>query len=81
MILRAKLPCTSTNERVAGPMRPVTTTTAKLFNSLTLMVRVADWPHYHQAVFKIEVFNALQTRFSPSKYAFLKTTLQNATPN
>ena len=33
-------------------------------------------------VFKIEVFNALQTRFNPSKYTTsLKTTLQNATPN
>ena len=30
---------------------------------------------------KIEVFNALQTRFSPSKYPSLKTMLPNATPN
>ena len=34
-----------------------------------------------QAMFHIEVFNALQTRFGPSKYTSLKTTLQNATPN
>jgi hypothetical protein len=34
-----------------------------------------------RAVFKIEVFNALQTRFGPSIYTSLKTTLQNATPN
>jgi hypothetical protein len=33
------------------------------------------------AVFKIEVFNALQTRFGPSKYTSIKTALQNATPN
>jgi hypothetical protein len=33
------------------------------------------------SMFKIEVFNALQTRFGPSKYTSLKTTLQNATPN
>jgi hypothetical protein len=32
------------------------------------------------AMFKIEVFNALQMRFGPSKYASLKTTLQNAIP-
>ena len=32
-------------------------------------------------MFKIEVFNAFQTRFGPSKYTSLKTTLQNATPN
>ena len=32
-------------------------------------------------MFKIEVFIALQTRFKPSKYTSLKTTLQNATPN
>ena len=32
-------------------------------------------------MFKIEVFNALQMRFGPSKYTSLKTTLQNATPN
>ena len=32
-------------------------------------------------MFKIEVFNALQTRFGPSKYTSLKTTFQNATPN
>jgi hypothetical protein len=31
------------------------------------------------AMFKIEVFNALQTRFGPSKYTTLKTTLQIAT--
>ena len=31
---------------------------------------------------RLEVFNALQTRFGPSKYnTSLKTTLQNATPN
>jgi hypothetical protein len=34
----------------------------------------------HQALFKIEVFNAIQTRFGPSKFTSLKTTLQNATP-
>ena len=28
-------------------------------------------------MFKIEVFNALQTQFGPSKYTSLKTTLQN----
>jgi hypothetical protein len=33
------------------------------------------------STFKIEVFNALQMWFNPSKYASLKTTLQNATPN
>jgi hypothetical protein len=33
------------------------------------------------AMFKTEVFNALQMRFGPSKYMSLKTTLQNATPN
>ena len=27
------------------------------------------------------VFNALHTRFGPSKYTSLKTTLQNAAPN
>ena len=32
-------------------------------------------------VFKIEVFNALQMQFGPSKYTSLKKTLQNATPN
>jgi hypothetical protein len=32
-------------------------------------------------MFKIKVFNALQTRFGPLKYTSLKTTLQNATPN
>ena len=37
--------------------------------------------HRWGAVFKIEVFNALQTRFGASKYyTSLKTTLQNATP-
>ena len=30
-------------------------------------------------VFKIEVFNALQTRFGSSKYTSLKIALQNAT--
>ena len=34
-----------------------------------------------QTMFKIEVFNALQTRVGPSKYISLKKTLQNATPN
>jgi hypothetical protein len=34
-----------------------------------------------QLMFKIEVFNALQTRFGPSKFTSLKATLQNATPN
>jgi hypothetical protein len=33
-----------------------------------------------QLAFKNEVFNALQTRFGPSKYTSLRTTLQNATP-
>jgi hypothetical protein len=33
------------------------------------------------SVFKIEVFNALQTRFGPSKHTSLKTTFQNATPD
>jgi hypothetical protein len=33
------------------------------------------------AMFKIEVFNALQMRFGPSKYTSLKIALQNATPN
>ena len=32
-------------------------------------------------VFKIEVLNAFQMRFGASKYTYLKTTLQNATPN
>ena len=32
-------------------------------------------------MFRIEVFNALQTRFGPSKYTSLKTTLRNTTPN
>ena len=32
-------------------------------------------------LFKIEVFNALQTQFGPLKYTLLQTTLQNATPN
>jgi hypothetical protein len=31
-------------------------------------------------VFKVEVFNALQMQFGPSKYTSLKTTLQIATP-
>ena len=31
-------------------------------------------------MFKIEVFNALHTRFGPSKYTSLKTTLHNTTP-
>ena len=31
------------------------------------------------AMFKIEVFYALQTRFGPSKYTPLKKTLQNTT--
>ena len=35
-------------------------------------------PH---AMFKIEVFNALQTRFGLSKHASFKIALQNATPN
>ena len=49
------------------------------------------WPSYptpfliflvwRSLVFKIEVFNALQTWFGTSKYTSLKTTLQNATPN
>ena len=34
-----------------------------------------------RAMFKLGVFNALQTRFGPSKYTSLKTTLQNANPN
>ena len=34
-----------------------------------------------QSVFKIEVSNALQTRYGPSKYTSLKTTLHNAIPN
>ena len=33
------------------------------------------------AMFKIEVFDALQTWFGPSKYTSLKTNLQNATLN
>jgi hypothetical protein len=32
-------------------------------------------------MFKIEVFNALQMRFGPSKYTSLKITLENAIPN
>ena len=32
-------------------------------------------------LFEIEVFNALPTRFGPSKYTSLKTTLQNTNPN
>ena len=31
-------------------------------------------------MFKIEVFNALQMRFGPSKYTSLKTTLQETQP-
>jgi hypothetical protein len=31
-------------------------------------------------VFKIEVFNALQIQFSPSKYTSLKTTLSECNP-
>ena len=38
-------------------------------------------PLWDQPVFKIEVFNALQTLCGPSKCTSLKTTLQNATPN
>jgi hypothetical protein len=38
-------------------------------------------PNTINAMLKIEVFNALQTRFGPSKYTSLKTALQNATPN
>ena len=34
-----------------------------------------------RAVSKIEVFNALQTRFGSLKYTSSKTTLQNAIPN
>jgi hypothetical protein len=30
---------------------------------------------------KIEVFNALQTQFGPSKYTSLKTTVSNVIPN
>ena len=37
--------------------------------------------HWTWSMFKIEVFNALQMRFGPSKYASLKTTPQKATPN
>ena len=36
--------------------------------------------HWLGATFKIEVFNALQIRFGPSKYTSLKTTPQNVTP-
>ena len=32
-------------------------------------------------MFKIKVFNALQTRLGPAKSTSLKTTLQNITPN
>jgi hypothetical protein len=32
-------------------------------------------------MFKIEVFNALQTQLGPSKYTSLKIALQNTTPN
>jgi hypothetical protein len=33
-------------------------------------------------VYKIEVFNALETQYGPSKYTSFKTTLQNTTgPN
>ena len=37
--------------------------------------------HRPSSMVKIEVFNALQMRFGPSKYTSLKTTLQNAAPN
>jgi hypothetical protein len=39
------------------------------------------WDNAWGVVFKIEVFNALQTQFGPSKYTSLNLTLQNATPN
>jgi len=39
---------------------------------------ICVWSH---SVFKIEVFNALQTWVGPSKYTSPKTTLQIATPN
>ena len=32
-------------------------------------------------MFKVDVYDALQMQFRPSKYASSKTTLQNATPN
>ena len=38
--------------------------------------RIARW----DAIFKIEVFDALQQQFGPSKCTSLKTTLQNTTP-
>ena len=34
-----------------------------------------------ETMFKVEVINALQTRFGPSQYTSLKTTLQSATQN
>ena len=37
--------------------------------------------HGLNRMFKIEVFNVLQTRFGASQYTSLKTTLRNATPN
>ena len=44
-------------------------------------IKVATFNWDPDPVFKIEVFNALQTRFGPSKYTSLNVTLQNATPN
>jgi hypothetical protein len=44
-----------------------------------LLHHYLNWPL--KAVFKIEVFNALQMQFGPSKYTSLKIALPNATPN
>jgi len=41
----------------------------------------AGLPRILLAVFQIEVFNALQTQFGPSKYTSLKIALQNETQN
>jgi hypothetical protein len=35
----------------------------------------------HYRTFKMEVFNAFQMRFDPSKYTSFKTILQNVAPN
>ena len=47
---------------------------------ITILYQLAP-SHDSEQVFKIEVFNAHQMWFGPSKYTSLKTTLQNATPS
>ena len=56
------------------------------FSSFPTLLQVSNFwirpmPMMWWAMFKIEVFNAFQTRFGPSKYTSLRTTLRNVIPN